>query len=77
MSQGENENPDVEETDHGCDKSQLMLSALQLVTDHFPIPGRVQCQGFIFSKDKYKPVTEKSPMFGIDCEWCLCRDGKE
>lgn len=58
-----------------CTKTQLMLSALQLITGHYPFPGHGRPQEFRFTKDKYEPVTDNSPMFAIDCEWCLCIDG--
>lgn len=59
----------------GCSKTELMLNVLQLVTDHYPFPGHGYTENFLFTKDKYEPATENSPMFAVDCEWCLCYDG--
>lgn len=59
----------------GCSKPELMLNALQLITGYYPFPGHGRAKEFVFTKDRYEPVTENSPMFAIDCEWCLCVDG--
>ena len=77
-SQNDSEKPDVGEKNNGCIKPQLVLSALQLVTERYPVPGGdPDSEGFVFTKDKYEPVNENSPMFAIDCEFCLCIDGKK
>lgn len=60
-----------------CSRLQLMLSAAQLISERYPIPGNPAAYaGYLFTKDEYAPVTDESPMFSIDCEWCLCVDGK-
>ncbi|XP_057372775.1 uncharacterized protein LOC130693613 [Daphnia carinata] len=74
-SSGEKQKVNLTENNKGCTKTQLMLSALQLITGHYPFPGHGRPQEFRFTKDKYEPVTDNSPMFAIDCEWCLCVDG--
>lgn len=60
---------------NGCSKPELILNALQLITGHYPFPGHGCSKKFVFTKDKYEPATENSPMFAVDCEWCLCTDG--
>lgn len=59
----------------GCSKLQLLLSPAQLVAEGYPLPG-YGLKGFRFTKDTYQPVSEKSRMYSIDCEWCICIDGK-
>lgn len=55
-------------------RTQLLLSALQMVEEGYPLPLRGELanryKNFIMTKDKYKEVTANSPMFGVDCEMC-------
>lgn len=55
-------------------RTKLLLSALQMVEDDYPLPLRGELskkyKNFVFSKENYKPVTDESPMFGVDCEMC-------
>lgn len=74
---GEKQKDNLVDYNKGCTKTQLMLSALQLITGQYPFPGHGRLQEFRFSKDKYEPVTDASPMFAIDCEWCQCVDGNK
>lgn len=60
-------------------RTQLLLSALQLVDEGYPIPLRGDLanryKDYVFTKDTYSPVTKSSPMFGLDCEMCLTSAG--
>lgn len=62
-------------------RTQLILSAWQLVEENYPVPlkGKLQMtySDYIMSKDIYKPVSAKSPMFGLDCEMCMTSAGSE
>ncbi|XP_036337243.1 small RNA degrading nuclease 5 [Rhagoletis pomonella] len=55
-------------------RTKLLLSALQMVDEGYPMPLRGELserfKDYVFTKDKYEPVTDNSPMFGIDCEMC-------
>ncbi|TMW51869.1 hypothetical protein DOY81_003065 [Sarcophaga bullata] len=55
-------------------RTKLLLSALQMVDEGYPMPLRgelnKQFASYIMTKDKYAPVTNRSPLFGIDCEMC-------
>ncbi|KAH8342488.1 hypothetical protein KR059_009877 [Drosophila kikkawai] len=55
-------------------RTKLLLSALQMVDEGYPIPlsGELHTRfsTFRFTKKKYEPVTNRSPMFGVDCEMC-------
>lgn len=60
-------------------RTKLLLSALQMVEDDYPLPLRGELANkykqFVFSKEKYEPVTDESPMFGVDCEMCRTSTG--
>lgn len=51
---------------------QLLLSPLQMIDEDYPVPLRGElanrCKGYIMTQETYKPVTAKSPLFGLDCE---------
>ncbi|KAH8297695.1 hypothetical protein KR054_005822 [Drosophila jambulina] len=55
-------------------RTKLLLSALQMVDEGYPIPlsGELHSRfrNFKFTKKSYEPVTNRSPMFGVDCEMC-------
>ncbi|XP_004520216.1 small RNA degrading nuclease 5 [Ceratitis capitata] len=55
-------------------RTKLLLSALQMVDEGYPMPLRGELSNrfkdYVFTKEKYEPVTDSSPMFGIDCEMC-------
>jgi len=62
---------------HADDKfprTKLLLSALQMVDEGYPIPlqGELQARfkSYVFTKASYAPVTDRSPMYGVDCEMC-------
>ncbi|KAI8114941.1 putative RNA exonuclease NEF-sp [Lucilia cuprina] len=55
-------------------RTKLLLSALQMVDEGYPMPLRGelnrQFSTYVMTKEKYAPVTNRSPMFGVDCEMC-------
>lgn len=59
----------------GCSRLKLLLNASQLIIEEYPLPGNEEFKHFVLTQDKYEPVTDQSPMFSIDCEWCTCIDG--
>ena len=59
----------------GCSRFDLLLSATQLIKEEYPLPGYEEYRNYSFTQEKYEPVTDRSPMFAIDCEWCTCIDG--
>lgn len=60
-------------------RKQLLLSALQMVDEDYPLPLRGELANryinFVMTKDHYTEVTNNSPMFGVDCEMCLTANG--
>lgn len=55
-------------------RTQLLLSALQMVDEGYPLPLRGELanryKDFVLTKDSYTEVTARSPMFALDCEMC-------
>lgn len=55
-------------------RTRLLLSPLQMMIEGYPMPLKGEFEerfrDFRYSRDSYKPVTSKSPMFGLDCEMC-------
>lgn len=62
-------------------RTQLICSAWQLVEESYPVPlkGKLKdaYSDYVFSKDEYQPVTDKSPLYALDCEMCLTNAGSE
>ncbi|EDV96487.1 GH15165 [Drosophila grimshawi] len=60
-------------------RTKLLLSALQLVDEGYPIPlqGELHSRfsSFKFTKKSYAPVNDRSPMYGVDCEMCRTISG--
>lgn len=60
-------------------RTQLLLSALQMIDEGYPLPLQGELanryKDFIMTKDKYKAITAESPMFGVDCEMCRTSAG--
>ncbi|KAI8040589.1 hypothetical protein M5D96_006532 [Drosophila gunungcola] len=74
--------PPVANDLHADDKfprTKLLLSALQMVDEGYPIPMQGDLHSrfreFKFTKNSYEPVTNRSPMFGVDCEMCQTAAG--
>ncbi|KZS03739.1 putative RNA exonuclease NEF-sp [Daphnia magna] len=65
----------MQEETSGCSRLALLLNASQLISELYPLPGYEEYDNFKFTQDIYDPVTDRSPMFSIDCEWCICVDG--
>lgn len=55
-------------------RTRLLLSPLQMMIEGYPMPlngeFRERYQGYRLSRESYKPVSTRSPMFGLDCEMC-------
>ena len=62
-------------------KLKLMLSMSQMLTENYPIPlsGFMQerLKHYIYSADIYEEVTEESPLYSVDCEFCMTKKGLE
>lgn len=61
-------------TDESFPRTRLLLSPLQMMIEGYPMPlsGEFaeRYREFRYTRESYKPVTKKSPMFGLDCEMC-------
>ena len=72
---------EISSTDDKFPRTQLVLSAWQLIEENYPVPlkGKLSAAyaDYVLTKDEYAPVTATSPMFGIDCEMCLTNAGSE
>lgn len=66
----------MHEDTSGCSRLALLLNASQLISELYPLPGYEEYLNFKFTQELYDPVTDRSPMFSLDCEWCICIDGK-
>lgn len=55
-------------------RTRLLLSPLQMMIEGYPMPLKGEYEykhrDYKLTRDCYKPVTSKSPMFGLDCEMC-------
>lgn len=60
-------------------RTQLLMSALQMVDEGYPLPLRGELanryKDFVLTKDLYEEVTATSPMFALDCEMCRTSAG--
>ncbi|KAJ6644311.1 Muskelin [Pseudolycoriella hygida] len=60
-------------------RTKLLLSALQMVDEAYPLPLQGELanrfKDFVMTKNEYRPVTSSSPMFGLDCEMCFTSAG--
>lgn len=81
INDGMSENSENISLDEKFPRTQLMLSAWQLIEENYPVPlkGKLKnCYAeYVMTKDEYKPVTASSPMFGLDCEMCMTNIGSE
>ncbi|XP_075979055.1 RNA exonuclease 5 [Anticarsia gemmatalis] len=79
---GDNSDNEVNQfTQDKFPRTQLILSAWQLIEENYPVPlkGKLShaYSDYVLTKDEYAPVTAKSPLFGVDCEMCLTSAGSE
>lgn len=55
-------------------RTRLLLSPLQMMIEGYPMPMKGEFEEnfkeYKCTRNSYKPVTSKSPMFGVDCEMC-------
>ncbi|XP_026683181.1 probable serine/threonine-protein kinase DDB_G0282963 [Diaphorina citri] len=55
-------------------RTMLLLSALQMIEEDYPIPLRGELSAkfskYINTKEVYAEVTPTSPLYGLDCEMC-------
>lgn len=55
-------------------RTKLLLSALQMVDEGYPLPLRGELEKkykhYTFTKSEYTKVTPNSPLYGVDCEMC-------
>ncbi|XP_050352028.1 RNA exonuclease 5 [Nymphalis io] len=81
IGDGTPEDIEITNLDEKFPRTQLILSAWQLIEENYPVPLKGKLKNayvdYVMSKNEYKPVTAKSPMFGIDCEMCLTDAGSE
>lgn len=77
-----NENPmekATAEDEEVFPRTKLLLSALQLVDEAYPLPLQGELanrfKDFVMTKKEYTPVTPSSPMYGLDCEMCYTSAG--
>ncbi|XP_028977895.1 RNA exonuclease 5 isoform X2 [Esox lucius] len=53
-----------------------LLSPEEMIKNHFPVHGMPGTEGFV-STDSSTSVTDCSPLYGLDCEMCLTKNGNE
>lgn len=74
VSAGEEEENQNLPTGDVFSRTKLLLSALQMTDEGYPVPVtgdlNYRYADYKLTKEEYKPVTPKSPMFGVDCEMC-------
>lgn len=49
-------------------RTSLLLSPIQMIIESYPMPTD---EGIRLLRSKFKPVTDSSPMFALDCEMCI------
>ncbi|XP_021379448.1 putative RNA exonuclease NEF-sp isoform X2 [Mizuhopecten yessoensis] len=52
-------------------RTHLLLSTSQMVLESFPMPILNTNTDFVYTKEEYETVTNRSPIFAVDCEMCL------
>ncbi len=61
-------------------RTSLLMSVAQMLREDYPLPfdssGSHDCNDYLFTKEKYGKVTDKSPLYSIDCEMCYNEDGE-
>ncbi|GAB1609271.1 RNA exonuclease 5-like [Argonauta hians] len=59
-------------------RTHLLLNLPQMARENYPLPIKSKWgfyKDYIFSQESYEKVTDKSPIFGLDCEMCKTSDG--
>ncbi|KAL0822535.1 hypothetical protein ABMA28_004582 [Loxostege sticticalis] len=76
-----NNDLDIVTSEDKFPRTQLILSAWQLIEENYPVPLKGKLKNayydYVMTKDEYMPVTSNSPMYGLDCEMCLTNAGSE
>lgn len=61
-------------------RTSLLMSVAQMLREDYPLPfdnsGTHDCKDYVLTKEKYAKVTDKSPLYSIDCEMCYNEDGE-
>lgn len=52
-------------------RTMLLLSPVQMLMEGYPLIPVNNTQSFVYTKKRYLPVHDKSPMYGLDCEMCF------
>lgn len=52
-------------------RTMLLLSPVQMLMEGYPLIPVNNTQAYVYTKKKYLPVHDKSPMYGLDCEMCF------
>ncbi|XP_051561567.1 RNA exonuclease 5-like isoform X2 [Myxocyprinus asiaticus] len=56
--------------------NSFLLTEQEMIKNNFPVKGGWGCEGFVCTQAE-GPITDNSPLFGLDCEMCLTRVGLE
>lgn len=62
-----------------CSRIRLLMSLNQMMIHNYPLPTNKRqfiMDGFRYTQSHYLPVTDKSPMYAIDCEMCYTSIGR-
>lgn len=52
-------------------RTMLLLSPVQMLMEGYPLIPCNNTDAYVYTKKKYRPVHDKSPMYGLDCEMCF------
>ena len=61
-------------------RTTLLLNVVQMLREDYPLPfdesNSTRIKDYVFTNAKYDQVTNKSPLFSIDCEMVFNIDGE-
>lgn len=61
-------------------RTSLLLNPVQLIRENYPLPFDTTSEDrfadYVNSKDEYEPVSDRSPLYALDCEMCFNEDGE-
>lgn len=61
-------------------RTSLLLNPVQMIRENYPLPFDTtsidRFSDYVNSKDEYEPVTDRSPLYALDCEMCFNEDGE-